>query len=67
MILQYRTNMESANVKFLHKEDFRSPEIEECIILWECRIPLDADGINDMYIEVKKVEISYKRYIGNPN
>ena len=67
MMLQYRSELKPSKVKFLHNEDFRNPEINSCLILWECRIPLEEDGINEMYIEIKKVEISYCRWLGNPN
>ena len=67
MILQYRTTIDSKKVRFLHREDFRAPEIGECIISWECRIPLKEDGITEIYIAIKKVELTYKRYLGNPN
>ena len=67
MILQYRTKIKPEKVHFLHHEDFREPQIQDCLISWECRIPLKEDGITEMYIETKEVCISYRRWLGNPN
>ena len=67
MILQYRTQIMPDKVHWLHDEDFREPEILECFISWNCRIPLKEYGLTELYIDIQSVDIQYKRYLGNPN
>jgi hypothetical protein len=67
MILQYRTYINTDKVRFLHHEDYRAPEIEKCFISWNCRIPLQEDGITKFYIDIDLVVLKYRRYLGNPN
>ena len=61
MRLEYKTKINKRNVTMLHNDDFYPCEIEDCIISWSCRISMQREGLTDIRVDVKKIEIYYYR------
>ena len=61
MRLEFKTHIESREVTFLHEEDYYPWEIEECLIFWNCRIPVEREGLTKIEVDVKVIKIKYYR------